>query len=255
MTEYEERIKTLTADMEDWVEGRRSWTNILPDTTAAGHAAAAVMDAQEVIKRSTAIQAYVAQCMTLMKLLDAYKERDRLRAFWDEMRAFRDWANVQFPNSTPQSKAHHLAKEAHELANNPSDPEEMADVLGLFAHLADWDGVDLAGALRAKRLINQSRQWGTPDENGVIEHLRDAKRKDEGGTLMEPERIAEKTYQMELIHGVEGDCISLNNYRIAGPKPWGGGQVTRAWRVSVADLQRAIPELAAEATWLREALP
>ena len=80
MTEYEERIKTLTADMEDWVEGRRSWTNILPDTTAAGHAAAAVMDAQEVIKRSTAIQAYVAQCMTLMKLLDAYKERDRLRA-------------------------------------------------------------------------------------------------------------------------------------------------------------------------------
>jgi hypothetical protein len=103
-------------------------------------------------------------------------ERDRLRAFWDEMRAFRDWANVQFPNSTPQSKAHHLAKEAHELANNPSDPEEMADVLGLFAHLADWDGVDLAGALRAKRLINQSRQWGTPDENGVIEHLRDAKR-------------------------------------------------------------------------------
>ena len=60
MTEYEERIKTLTADMEDWVEGRRSWTNTLPDTTAAGHAAAAVMDAQEVIKRSTAIQAYVA---------------------------------------------------------------------------------------------------------------------------------------------------------------------------------------------------
>jgi len=103
------------------------------------------------------------------------EERDRLRAFWDEMRAFRDWANVQFPNSTPQSKAHHLAKEAHELANNPSDPEEMADVLGLFAHLADWDGVDLSGALRAKRLINQSRQWGTPDENGVIEHLRDAK--------------------------------------------------------------------------------
>ena len=111
----------------------------------------------------------------ITELLDAYEERDRLRAFWDEMRAFRDWANVQFPNSTPQSKAHHLAKEAHELANNPSDPEEMADVLGLFAHLADWDGVDLAGALRAKRLINQSRQWGTPDENGVIEHLRDAK--------------------------------------------------------------------------------
>jgi len=99
----------------------------------------------------------------------------RLRAFWDEMRAFRDWANVQFPNSTPQSKAHHLAKEAHELANNPSDPEEMADVLGLFAHLADWDGVDLAAALQTKRLVNESRQWGTPDENGVIEHLRDAK--------------------------------------------------------------------------------
>lgn len=113
-------------------------------------------------------------CITT-ELLDAYEERDWLRAFWDEMRAFRDWANVQFPNSTPQSKAHHLAKEAHELANNPSDTEEMADVLGLFAHLAEWEGVDLAAALRAKRLINEAREWGTPDENGVIEHLRNAK--------------------------------------------------------------------------------
>jgi hypothetical protein len=50
-------------------------------------------------------------------------------------------------------------------------------------------------------------------------------------------------FKLEIIRGVEGPCISLNDYRIAGPKPWGGGTVTKSFTVDVDDLVRAIPGL------------
>ena len=59
---------------------------------------------------------------------------------------------------------------------------------------------------------------------------------------------AEERYPIEIIQGVEGFCIGLNNYRIAGPKPWGGGTVVKRWDVSLADLGRAIPSIDAQAT-------
>lgn len=33
----------------------------------------------------------------------------------------------------------------------------------------------------------------------------------------------------EVIRGVEGCCLALDDTRIAGPKPWGGGTVIHAW--------------------------
>lgn len=35
--------------------------------------------------------------------------------------------------------------------------------------------------------------------------------------------------RFEVIHGVEGCCLALDDTRIAGPKPWGGGTVIHAW--------------------------
>ncbi len=35
--------------------------------------------------------------------------------------------------------------------------------------------------------------------------------------------------RFEVIHGVEGCCLALDDTRIAGPKPWGGGTVIYAW--------------------------
>ena len=32
-----------------------------------------------------------------------------------------------------------------------------------------------------------------------------------------------------VIRGVEGCCLVLDDTRIAGPKPWGGGTVIHAW--------------------------
>lgn len=34
----------------------------------------------------------------------------------------------------------------------------------------------------------------------------------------------------EVIRGVEGCCLALDDTRIAGPKPWGGGTVIHAWK-------------------------
>lgn len=50
---------------------------------------------------------------------------------------------------------------------------------------------------------------------------------------------------LELVAGVEGDSVYLNDpsdhygYRIAGPKPWGGGKVKQRWILNDSD----IPEI------------
>ena len=35
--------------------------------------------------------------------------------------------------------------------------------------------------------------------------------------------------KFEVIRGVEGCCLALDDTCIAGPKPWGGGTVIRTW--------------------------
>ena len=45
-------------------------------------------------------------------------------------------------------------------------------------------------------------------------------------------------------------CVYLNDYRIAGGKPWGGAQTESHWYITLDDLCAAIPELRA----MREAL-
>ena len=44
---------------------------------------------------------------------------------------------------------------------------------------------------------------------------------------------------IEIIHGVEGDCLTLNDHRIAGPKPWGGGKVTKQWTTTIEQIEDA----------------
>lgn len=38
-------------------------------------------------------------------------------------------------------------------------------------------------------------------------------------------------------------CCYLNNFRIAGSKPWAGGETVKSWPVPLRDLVQAIPEL------------
>ena len=46
--------------------------------------------------------------------------------------------------------------------------------------------------------------------------------------------------RLQIVSGVEGSCAYLGDYRIAGPKPWGGGHVTHDWRVDPDDIEHAI---------------
>lgn len=48
-------IERLTLEMMNWIEGRKSWTNSIPDP-----AQCAIVDAMEVVKLSAAIQALAA---------------------------------------------------------------------------------------------------------------------------------------------------------------------------------------------------
>lgn len=86
-----------------------------------------------------------------------------------------DWACKTFPASTKHSKISHLKKELAELeaATDPEDiAEEAADCLILLLHLAGEFKFDLLAKARHKLAINKKRQWGAPDCNGVVEHVR-----------------------------------------------------------------------------------
>lgn len=93
-----------------------------------------------------------------------------LEAVLDDVR---QWQVETFPQATPQSISAHLLAEARELAENPTDRMEMADVLMLLSGLAKHTGVDLASAVREKLAICRARQWGRPNAQGFVEHVRD----------------------------------------------------------------------------------
>lgn len=45
---------------------------------------------------------------------------------------------------------------------------------------------------------------------------------------------------IEIINGVEGQCVAINDYRVAGPKPWGGGKVSKKFTSDMSNMRRAL---------------
>lgn len=56
-------------------------------------------------------------------------------------------------------------------------------------------------------------------------------------SLDEPRDLQVVRWQGEL------RCIYLNNFRVAGGKPWAGGTTAKAWKVTLREVIRAFPEL------------
>ena len=48
--------------------------------------------------------------------------------------------------------------------------------------------------------------------------------------------------KLAIVSGVEGTAVYLNDFRIAGPKPWGGGKIVRSWDIAPEDLESAIED-------------
>ncbi len=82
------------------------------------------------------------------------------------------WQKQTFPGATPESCRHHLRRELKELCEVPSDRLEMADIFFLLVAVARTEGVDLAQAVLDKLAINMRREWGKPDAQGVVTHVR-----------------------------------------------------------------------------------
>lgn len=83
------------------------------------------------------------------------------------------WQQETFPTRSAHSISAHLRAEAQELAEDPTDRMEMADVLMLLSGLARYTGTDLASAVREKLAICRARVWGKPNAEGYVEHVRE----------------------------------------------------------------------------------
>lgn len=59
---------------------------------------------------------------------------------------------------------------------------------------------------------------------------------------------------VELINGVEGQCVGINDYRICGPKPWGGGSVAQSWTTDKNEVLRAFLTPDEKHAWLADDL-
>lgn len=97
---------------------------------------------------------------------------DRWQRMQDEIGVFTE---KTFPGATAKSKALHLAEEAQEAANDPSDVIEWADCMILLLDGARRSGFstdDLFQAVTKKMEINKRRKWQPADENGVFHHVK-----------------------------------------------------------------------------------
>lgn len=52
--------------------------------------------------------------------------------------------------------------------------------------------------------------------------------------------MTDRTIMIELIRGVEGDCIAINDFRVSGNKPWGGGKIIQTWFAKKSDILHAL---------------
>jgi hypothetical protein len=48
---------------------------------------------------------------------------------------------------------------------------------------------------------------------------------------------------VEIIQGVEGMCVTINDVRIAGSKPWGGGKVIFSKKTNPKNILTAMASL------------
>lgn len=91
------------------------------------------------------------------------------------------WQGMTFPHSTALSKIIHLSDEVKELAeallsNDPNTHLEYADCFILLFGSAASNNMcfnDIVQSIKEKMEINKKRKWLTPDENGVVKHIKD----------------------------------------------------------------------------------
>jgi hypothetical protein len=46
--------------------------------------------------------------------------------------------------------------------------------------------------------------------------------------------------KINLVNGVEGSSLYIDDYRVAGNKPWGGGVIARTFKAKRSDILKAL---------------
>ena len=79
------------------------------------------------------------------------------------------WANEVLPNRDVSSMLIKLMEEMGEVAKNPSDALQLADILILLVDIADNYDIDLTQAVDNRMHINRIRRWNKNRHTGVME--------------------------------------------------------------------------------------
>ena len=58
--------------------------------------------------------------------------------------------------------------------------------------------------------------------------------------MSKTQELPSPAIEIALVSGVEGGSLYINDYRVAGTKPWGGGTVTKRWTVPKERLLKAL---------------
>jgi len=103
---------------------------------------------------------------------------ERMR--YDQFDAVTEWQRDTFGKATALSKLYHLKEEVEELISdieNGRDAKwfEFADCFILLFGAAASDGMsyeNCCDCIEDKFDILKSREWGEPDENGVVKHVK-----------------------------------------------------------------------------------
>lgn len=132
-----------------------------------------------------------------------------------------DWQLKTFPQSTLESKFAHLEREIVELGKDLTSESEIADCLFLLIGLARTQGYDIQRILSDKFKINKSRQWGVPDESGVVEHVRTIDEAEAEGKLKALAigvsfDLSKRCVSVAIVSGDLGSCELIHVKKFTG---------------------------------------
>lgn len=112
--------------------------------------------------------------------IDNYSDIVVGRMFRELVKQQAHWSRETFGSDAergPIGPLKHLAKEAVEAQQNPTDPSEYADCLILTLDASRRAGIGAVALLRhaiAKMAVNKSRAWPKPTSDEPVEHVREA---------------------------------------------------------------------------------